>query len=154
LELDYRMGESWPTMQKMIDELMLPESTRVSEKEKERIPLVLEARKQLCSVYMATDQSVQRNTVSDRRYARYLAAEGALVQDPGGASFRIRAPLIRSLLVNTILPLLRRPRPMKPVPVDESGMLITEGVVETALRYFDTSVMRDPRLKNRRLRRG
>jgi hypothetical protein len=142
LKLDSRMG-TWPTMQKMIDELALPESIRASAKEKERIPHVVEAREQLCSVYLTTSQAVRCSSQGNRRYARYLAAEGALAPDDGGVAFRIRAPLIRSLLINSILPLLRRPCPTKPVPVDESGMLIMEDVVETALGYFKPSVMRD-----------
>jgi hypothetical protein len=148
LELDKRM-RVWPTMQKMINELSLPESIRASAKEKERIPHIREARKQLCSVYMATDSAVGCNSESDTRYARYLAAEGALSPVESGIAFKMRAPLIRSLLINKILPLERHPRPTEHVPLDKSGMLIMEKVVEMALQYFDRRIVRNELLQKK-----
>ncbi len=148
LRLDHRM-RVWPTMQKMVNELALPEDTLASAKEKERIPLVIEARKQLCSVYMATNQPVECGSEVDTRYARYLAAEGALVPVDGGVAFKMRAPLIRSLLIQKILPLVRHPRPTEPVPLDESGMLNVDKVVEMAVQYFNPDVVCDLRLLKR-----
>jgi hypothetical protein len=134
LELDNRLG-IWPTMQRLLNELSLPESMRTSAKEKERIPHVVEARKQLCSVYMATGQAVGWDSERDMRYARYLAAEGALSPVDGGVAFKMRPPLIRSLLINKILPLTRHLCPIDSVPLDNSGMLIMDKAVEMAFVF-------------------
>jgi hypothetical protein len=83
--------------------------------------------------------------------ARYLAAEGALTAVEGGTSFKMRAPLIRSLLINKVLPLVNRPIPNVPVPFDKSGHVMMAQLIELALKYFDRKSMRDGRLAKKTL---
>lgn len=135
--LDRRIIKRWPTMMKMVDEFDLPENELVSEQEQKRIPLVKKARELLCFTYLTTQDAVEVSH-GKQRLTNYLAAEGVL--ESSGDYFKVRSPLIRSILVNCVLPLLRRAVPCTPPPISKEKLDVGEAL-KTAICYFRIDVI-------------
>jgi hypothetical protein len=99
---------------------------------------------------LASDQEVHPDA-QEERLTRYLAAEGALTAVDGGTAFKMRAPLIRSLLINKVLPLEHHSVPKEPVPLDKSKRVVVAKLIETVLKNFDPELMNDDRLSKKTL---
>jgi hypothetical protein len=79
-ELEGRIRQ-WGTVQKLTDQLSLPEKHVLSLKEKEIVPKIMSARQLLYNSFLPNDHSIPVGA-TERPLARFLAAEGALIAMP------------------------------------------------------------------------
>ena len=86
-ELEGRIRQ-WGTVQKLTDQLSLPEKHVLSPKEKEIVPKIMSARQLLYNSFLPSEHSISVND-TDRPLARYLAAEGALIASPND-TFKVK----------------------------------------------------------------
>lgn len=79
-ELEGRIRQ-WGTVQKLTDQLALPEKHGLSPREKEILPKIISARQLLYYLFLPNEHPISVSD-TDRPLARYLAAEGALIASP------------------------------------------------------------------------
>lgn len=79
-ELEGRIRQ-WGTVQKLTDQLSLPEKHVLSLKEKEIVPKIMSARQLLYNSFLTSEHPISVSD-TDRPLARFLAAEGALIASP------------------------------------------------------------------------
>jgi len=76
-ELEGRIRQ-WGTVQKLTDQLSLPEKHVLGPKEKEIVPKIMSARQLLYNSFLPSEHPISVSD-TDRPLARYLAAEGAFL---------------------------------------------------------------------------
>jgi len=127
--------ERWPTMIKVISTLRLPEKLAKSAVEMELSHLISACRLMLYQRFLPNSGPVQVDS-TEIPLANFLAAEGVLSPDPLPPMFKIPSPVIHSLVMKNMVPLLQHPRPSIPVPFTCDGesldvLLLMKGCLQS-----------------------
>jgi hypothetical protein len=118
----------WPTMQKMVDTIRNP----ISEK----------ARKLLFTHFLPSLLPIEI-TAQELNLAEFLTAEGALSKANQAFMFQIPSPLIRNLLLSTLIYHIQvKNLPKEPIPFFNGGnQLNIIEIIKISLKYFDLETL-------------
>lgn len=138
--------ESWKRFsvnQLLVEVLRWPTMTKMTQTLSEKTEIAIQARRVLQNFLHSYPQSICISTSSendDFKYAKYLAAEGALIYS-GLNSFRVPNMLVMNILLHHVIVVDYRHRiPIVPVPrkakaIDEP--LDIAQLIQNAIEYFD-----------------
>jgi len=130
----------WVPMQKMIKRLSFPyrkfagNSTKSAGNLIELSPLILEANDTLYKYILTNNDPVECHPET-RDLFDFLASEGA-VAACDNSSFKIRSPLVKSLLLSELVPLMRRKTIEEPVPLI-NGRLDVPSMITQIVKHWD-----------------
>lgn len=118
----------WPTMHKLIQTL--------------QNPLSEESRQLLLSHFLPSNLPV-KITVNQDKLARFLTAEGALINTEMDFTYEVPSSLIRNLLLNHLIRNIQlKTIPNEPIPFFNGGnQLNIFEVIKTSLKYFDNDTL-------------
>jgi hypothetical protein len=118
----------WPTMQKMIDTIQNPNSAKA---------------RQLLLTHFLPSLFPIKVTAEEENLAKFLTAEGALIDTNQELMFQIPSPLIRNLLMSKLIHHFHlKSLPKEPIPFFNGGnqLDVTE-IIKISLRYFDLETL-------------